>query len=83
MKEYKVNYVVDNEEVISGQEPYNEITDCEIIQAESKDEAISFFIDWVIDQSQPEESEYEEKEVTVIVGGLKERYRIVNVEEIE
>lgn len=74
MKEYRVNYKVNESTTI----------DSEIIEAENAEEAKSLFIDWVIDQSEPSEVEEKENEVTVTTeDGNEWRYVVVGVSEAE
>lgn len=51
MKKYRVSYYVENEAQIKGLEPHNNITECEMTEAENELDAIYNIAYWLREQA--------------------------------
>lgn len=86
MAKYKIDFTIDNEAQIKGEEPHNNNTEIEIVIADSPEEAESLFLDYLKEQIDRYgtidcECRIDEKEKTLtnFVDGVPvERYSIVH-----
>lgn len=49
-KEFRVEYIERNADQFAGRKPYGDMTDTEIVEADTAEEAVEIVRDWIVDQ---------------------------------